>query len=106
LNLVKLGEQCGVELPEWRRTVEAFMLVIKNSYEEGAAGLKAVCRSVKEREADKSRFRVKKGSVHELKGLKDPVKLKLLAHPKKLSFFDSPKDNRGVIKSRNAKKQC
>lgn len=61
LNIVKLGDKCGIELPEWRDTIESFMQIIKGGHEEGAAALKVIREKVKNTE-DEAKNRYKKGS--------------------------------------------
>lgn len=104
VNTVKLGEQCAIELPEWKKSVESFMLIIKGSYSEGVVGLKTVCQSLKDRVEQRSKFKFKKGSMNELKG--EQNKVKFFGHSKKPSQVQSPRaKQRGMSKGRFSKRK-
>ena len=47
LNVVKLGDICNIRIDGWGNVIEAFMLIIKGSYEEGVNILSNVSNQVK-----------------------------------------------------------
>lgn len=65
LNIVKLGDICGVSLESWSKTVESFMLVIKGQFEEGLAHFSKICEQIKSNEEIKRVFKIKRDSSEE-----------------------------------------
>lgn len=64
LNVVKLGDICGIRVEGWANVVEAFMLVIKGHYEEGVDILTKVANEVKRNEGEKRLQKIKRESSH------------------------------------------
>lgn len=60
--MVRLGDIASVDLPWWRRSVEAFMLIIKGNFELGVSELSAVLTHVKASEEQKRTFKIKRDS--------------------------------------------
>ena len=64
LNIVKLGDKSGIQLSEWRDTIESFMQIIKGGHEEGASTLKTIREKVKNSENEsKNRYKITKYNI-------------------------------------------